>query len=336
GRRSGAKDEWVGRQLKCPGCGQKLLIQGPAAPAASQPPQARGPQPPRSTPATAPQARPATARPAQAKPPQARPAPAQPPQARPAPTRQPSRQAAPGGPRQAPPPPAGDGILDLLGGDFAADLGGAGLGPMAGGAAGNPLGLPPKRTRKSGSNKTLFIVLGSLAGVGLLVVCGGIGVALLLPAVQAARQAALRSQARNGATSATPVGPVWAPDPSIAGQLTTNAAFDRYNVQLPAGFNVAPAPPTPTQPGVKTQGWMWMSQPQPNGSHGIFSAYIADISNPLHLSLGSLEAALAGEMALMRKEPSISNFRDQPGERGQLAGKPFIRARFSASTQGIS
>ncbi|HXT58274.1 MAG TPA: hypothetical protein VN699_06545, partial [Pirellulales bacterium] len=69
GRRSGAKDEWVGRQLKCPGCGQKLLIQGPAAPAASQPPQARGPQPPRSTPATAPQARPATARPAQAKPP---------------------------------------------------------------------------------------------------------------------------------------------------------------------------------------------------------------------------------------------------------------------------
>src|SRR6185312_10343736 len=141
-----------------------------------------------------------TDRPAQARPPQARPAPAQPPQARPAPARPPSRPTAGGGPRQAPPPPAGDGILDLLGGDFAADLSGAGLGPMAGGPAGNPLGLPlPKRTRKSGSNKTLFIVLGSLAGVGLLVVCGGIGMAVLLPAIQAARQAALRAQAGSGA-----------------------------------------------------------------------------------------------------------------------------------------
>jgi hypothetical protein len=174
-----------------------------------------------------------------------------------------------------------------------------------------------------------------LAGVGLLVVCGGIGVALLLPAVQAARQAALKAQARTGAVPSAPVGPAWAPNPLIDGKLTNNVSFDRYSVRLPMGFTPAPAPPAPAPPGVKMQTWMWAGQDQPNGARSAFIALVAEVNDPLRLSLGSLETALAAETTSMRVEPSISAFRDQPAERGQLSGKQFIRARYSASMQGV-
>lgn len=60
---------------------------------------------------------------------------------------------------------------------------------------------PRKKSRKqsSGSSMSTGTILLIVGGVmfGLLVVCGGIGAALLLPAVQQAREAARRSQDKN-------------------------------------------------------------------------------------------------------------------------------------------
>jgi hypothetical protein len=223
--------------------------------------------------------------------------------------------------------------LDLLGGDFAADLGGAGLGPMAGGQMGNPLGLPPNRGRKSRSNKTLFIVLGSLAGVGLLVVCGGIGVALLLPAVQAARQAALRAQARNGATSAAPVGPVWAPDPQFANQLPTKATCDRYSLDLPAGFTPQPVPAETQPAGLRVHSQVWGGPQSPGGTAMIGVDVIDSTLGPLRAD--ELELALTTYLQTMQTIASLSGFQTEAVQHGQVAGKPCVRARFSGMALSV-
>ncbi len=62
-------------------------------------------------------------------------------------------------------------------------------------AMGNTFGAPPPPA-KSGSS--MGVIIGILVGVGFgVVVCGGCLVALLLPAVQAAREAARRAQSTN-------------------------------------------------------------------------------------------------------------------------------------------
>jgi len=186
GRRLEAKEEWGGRRVKCPECGQAVTI----PPGAGQPPQAR----------------PIGAAPQRARPVQ----------------RTQSAQLS---------PESGGGILDLLND--------ASMGPPAGALSGRPLGQPPAaRRRKSGSNRTLFIALVSFAGVGLLVICCGIGTVFLGPAVEAGREAAIRVKAREtlakgapipvvlaapeGATLAQPAapsGPIWTPDARFAAQL---------------------------------------------------------------------------------------------------------------------
>lgn len=343
GRRSGAKDEWVGRSVKCPGCGQKVLVPPPAA---SGPPQAPAQQPP-------------AARPLQARPAQARPTP---PQAQPA-QAMPARRAAPGQRAQPPRQPAaalgpdlsqpmaGGGILDLLGDDFGAAGGGAlGGGALGGGSLGGPLGAPPPpRRRKSGSNSTLWIVLAAVGGVGALAICGGIVLALVLPAVQQAREAARRVQAQRGgmpaapssgglfgsSAPAPPSGPVWSPDANLLGQLPVDGSFDRYVVKLPAGFSSAPAPQTAAPPGGRLQNFMWMGQPQANGTRQVVVAAIVDMNVTPRSSPNDLELALQGAMSQVRISSGIQGFTNTPGERGQLAGKQFIRSRFSGSVMGV-
>lgn len=323
GRRSGAKDEWVGRSVKCPGCGQKLLIPPPNG--AQQPPAPR----------------PAQARPAQARPAQALPAQPVAPGQRP----QPPRQAAAAVGPDLSQPMAGGGILDLLGDDFGA----AGAGALGGGQFGSPLGAPPKRRKKSGSNATLWIVFAAVGGVGALAICGGIVLALVLPAVQQARQAAQRVQAQRGGMSpapssgglfgglapAAPTGPVWTSDANLAAQLPVEGTFDRYSMRLPAGFGPTPPPPTTPQPGSRAQAFMWMGQPQANGARQVVIAGIIDVNRAPRATANDLETALNAAMFQIRSRSGMVGVTNTPGERGQLAGKQFIRTQFSAIEEGI-
>jgi len=79
-------------------------------------------------------------------------------------------------------------------------------GPCA--ACGKPITVPyptshdvgapgPVPTNGSGSNTTLWIILACVGGLFVLLACGGILVALLLPAVQMTREAARRTQCLN-------------------------------------------------------------------------------------------------------------------------------------------
>lgn len=339
GRRSGAKDEWAGRSVKCPGCGQKVLVPPSGGGAPSQAPVQ---QPPAARPL---QARPAQARPAQTRGVQARPAQAIPaqrasPAGRPQPPRQPAAAVGP----DLSQPMAG-GILDLLGDDIGATGGGLG-----GGQPGGPLGAPPPRRRKSGSNSTLWIVLAAVGGVGALAICGGIVLAIGIPAMRAAREAAQRVQAQRGGMPAAPAssgglfggsapaapsGPVWSPDANLLGQLPVDGAFDRYLVKLPAGFASAPAPQAPSPPGGRLQNFMWMGQPQGNGTRQVVVAAVVDMNVTPRSSPNDLELAMQGAMSQVRISSGIQGFTNTPGERGQLAGKQFIRSRFSGSVTGV-
>ncbi len=159
-------------------------------------------------------------------------------------------------------------MLDLLGGDFGAAA--DGLASMPGGAMGSPLGLPPAR-RKKGSNKNLFIVLSVGVGVMMFLICGGIALVVVPPAINAACPAAQSSRPRNTMFSSTnpassaPVvtGPAWAPEASLASQLTMPVNFDRATMKLPPGFSSAVAP-TPRPPaGATFQNWTWASARSP-------------------------------------------------------------------------
>lgn len=347
GRRSGAKDEWAGRSVKCPGCGQKVLIPLPEASAA---PQGPAQQPPAARPA---QARPAQARPAS---PPARPVQGQPAQATPA------QLAAPGGRPQAPrqpatalgpdlsQPAAGGGILDLLSDDFGA----AGAGALGDAQFGNPLGAPPARRRKSGSNVVLWIVL---AAAGSLLLCGGLVIGVGIPAFRAAQLAARRAHARAqgdriqgqpassggmvggsapaAAPTLAPAGPVWTPDANLLGQLPVEGTFDRYVMKLPAGFASAPPPQAPSPPGGRLQNFMWTGQPLANGTRQVVVAAVIDTNVAPRSSLNDLELALQGAVSQIRISSGIQGFSSTPGERGQLAGKQFIRSRFSGSANGV-
>jgi hypothetical protein len=121
----------------------------------------------------------------------------------------------------------------------------------------------------------------------------------------------------------------------LLGQLPVDGAFDRYVMKLPAGFASAPAPQTPAPPGGRLQNFMWMGQPQANGTRQVVVAAIVDLNVVPRSSPNDLEQALQGAMSQVRISSGIQGFTNTAGERGQLAGKQFIRSRFSGSVTGV-
>ena len=301
GRRLEAKEEWGGRRVKCPECGQAVTI----PPGAGQPPQARpiGAAPQRARPVQRPQ----------------------------------SAQLS---------PESGGGILDLLND--------ASMRPPAGALSGRPLGQPPAaRRRKSGSNRTLFIALVSFAGVGLLVICCGIGTVFLGPAVEAGREAAIRVKAREtlakgapipvvlaapeGATLAQPAapsGPIWTPDARFAAQLTTHVAFDRYSLQLPTGFTAPKPSSTDHLLGTTLRTWIWASQPHPTGRRSVCFATVHEFSIPPERFVGDLAAQSSQLISNLRHRAGVTDLQVASAETGQLDRKQFIRTRFTGKLNG--
>jgi hypothetical protein len=215
---------------------------------------------------------------------------------------------------------------------------------------GSPLGSPPVRRRKSGSNVVLWIVL---AAAGSLLLCGGLVIGVGIPAFRAAQLAARRAHARaqgdsiqgqtaqpgsllgGSAPAAAPAGPVWTPDANLLGQLPVEGTFDRYVMKLPAGFASAPPPQAPSPPGGRVQNFMWTGQPLANGTRQVVVAAVIDTNVAPRSSPNDLELALQGAISQIRISSGIQGFTNTPGERGQLAGKQFIRSRFSGSANGV-
>ncbi len=296
-RRLEAKDEWAGRQVRCPGCGTALALPAPARPsgAAAQP----------------------FATPVQ---------------------RAPFAQTRPA---------ARDGIMDLL-----EEAASAPAAPPLRPAA--SIVAPAKRRGKtSGLNKTRFVAFGALAGVGLAVLCCGIGVALIGPALDAGLKFGIRAKAREIAAKGAqipvvlapppgsvlaepgpPSGPAWAPDPRFAAQLKANFAFDRYLLQAPADFVIPTPPSTQELLGTKAQNWFWASQPLPNGGRNLITAEVLEFTVAPQRFVNDLEAELTQRLSWNRKPGAFSEFEHTPGERGQIAGIQFIRSNFSGLRKG--
>ncbi|HVW37504.1 MAG TPA: hypothetical protein VHB99_09365, partial [Pirellulales bacterium] len=201
------------------------------------------------------------------------------------------------------------------------------------------------RRRKSGSNSTLWIVLAAVGGVGALAICGGIVLALVLPAVQQAREAARRVQAQAGGMPAAPAspgglfggsaptGPAWTPNPAYAGQLPTKVAFDRYTLQLPPGFTPQPIPAEVPPAGIRLQSHVWGGPPSLNGT-AMIGVDILDASQGI-VRPHELDFILSKFLQTVQTATPLNAFRRDPAERGQLAGKASVRSRFSGTIMAI-
>lgn len=291
GHRAGAKDEWAGKRLKCPACGNLVTVPGPAPGAPS-------------TTAPASQGAP--------------------------------RVAAPSAPQTRQPP-----ATDLFGGV------GAATDPFAGAAAAPlapALGSAPVRPRKSSnSTKTVLIVLAVVGGV-MLLGCAGL-VALLVPAIQQARERARANIAAGGGAPQIPPAlpanlPIWSADPALAAQLGDEVTFDRYAMRIPKGYAASPSPPSTAPPGVRLQQWFWagMSSPQSNGAVVIAAIAQAEVGT----RIGTLDQELTGYLKGIEQSAAGTKVQVRAKEHGTLLGKQFGRVRYtllqpnSAAIQGVA
>lgn len=277
GHRAGAKEEWAGKRLKCPACGNLVTVPAPA------------------------QATPRAGAPASGSTP---------------------RAVAPA-PQQTRPPAS----TDLFGADLGAaadpfaSAAAAPLGPTAGPALGSPAARPRKANN---STKTLVIVLAVVGGV-MLLGCAGL-VALLLPAIQQARERARANIAGGGMPQVpTPANlPVWTADPVQAAQLGDEVTFDKYSLKIPKAFVLTPVPETGAAPPGRMQKWVWAGPPSPRGDRHVVLAMLLDTSGPAKGE--SLDQVLGGFIQGVQKTAPT---RIGAQAKGMLLGKPFARVQYA-------
>jgi hypothetical protein len=319
GHRAGAKEEWVGKQVKCPDCGGTITITMPAkdaSPAVSSPRPAQ----PRSSASAA--------KPSLQQRGTAAPAPPRP--------RAPAGQRAGAAPPQRPidaAPVQNGGIFDLLGdiNPSAGDQLGAAL---AGPALGAPLGptVASLKRKKGGSSKTVWIVLGSVGGV-LILGCAGLFLVGLVSGFRAARQSATLARA------STPLPtnlPVLSPDASLVNQLGPDVTFDRYSIRLPNGYAATNMPfSAPPPSGVQMRNWIWADAPAPDGTRHVITAILADSQNERHSNNldGEMNAYLQGARG---KVPAGAALLPGSTRKGQILGRPFGRVTYTIATPQVS
>lgn len=284
GHRAGAKEEWAGKRLKCPACGN--LVSVPLL--AAKPPSTKAPSTkPRATGAA------------------------------------PHPPAAAMGPTASIPTDLFKSETGMTSDPFGA----AAPAPM-----GPAFGRGQVRPRKvSSSSKTLLIVAAAVGGAVLLG-CAGL-VALLLPAVQRARELA-RTRVEQGGNMPAPLpanAQVWTADSALVAQLGDEAVFDRYSIRLPKNFVLTPLPDSPTPPGGHLQKWGWAGPPTPRGDRHVISAILVDIQGRMD---GNLDQVMAGYLQGLKQNPQVGQVQVGVKEKGALLGKPFVRARYTVTPPG--
>jgi hypothetical protein len=80
---------------------------------------------------------------------------------------------------------------------------------------------------------------------------------------------------------------------------------------------------------------MWMGQEQPDGTRQVVIAGIIEANRAPRSRPNELESELSEAMSQFKRGAGFIGFTNTSGERGQLAGKPFIRTQFSGMKQGL-
>ena len=114
--------------------------------------------------------------------------------------------------------------------------------------------------------------------------------------------------------------------------MTTNVSFDRYSLQLPAGFASQPVPPEALPAGVRVKSYLW-GGPQSLTGAAVVGVDVIDITKGV-VRPQELDLVLTKYLQTVQTATPMSAFSSDPAEKGQLAGKPSIRARFRGTVLG--
>lgn len=296
GHCAGAKEEWIGRKVKCPGCGERILVEeaAPAEPPARPAPRQRLP--------------------AQERPPvQERPPAQERPLARPRQTQQlvPQRRGLASRPK----------------------LSGSSLGdPRCAASDSSRLGsrsVGTGRTKGFG-RKIIWIAAGAVGGLLLLAGAGLITSGALSRSTTAPTIPVVSGTTIVGGTPASDL-PAWSPDPALVSQLDREVSFDRYSLRLPAGYeplNITAARPTPR--GVQRQTWAWCDKPAADGTRHVIQARLASASDMPHTN--NLDAEVNAYLQNAQADASSAKFESGTKAKGQVCGGPFARLTYSVAT----
>jgi hypothetical protein len=105
-------------------------------------------------------------------------------------------------------------------------------------------------------------------------------------------------------------------------------------MQLPQGFVVQSIPPSPAKPGVSVQMFGWIGPMLPDGTRSVIEVDIAQAKGGPKATPGELPSLLPVLFTALRTNAQLMGLQNDPGERGQLAGREAIRAKFSGRMTG--
>ncbi len=168
---------------------------------------------------------------------------------------------------------------------------------------------------------------------------GGIAAALLMPAIQAARDAAQRAAAQGGLAggnvpgAAANLGQGWQPDPALMAQLAPVSDLPRgLAIRVPQGFTALSAAPTSTLPGgftIDSKAWKGPDGPGGAGSPTVLSASVVAIpadkaATPPEQILDEVTTSFLDAVKTSR-----DNWTESPHEMGTVNGTPAMRFHWS-------
>jgi hypothetical protein len=174
---------------------------------------------------------------------------------------------------------------------------------------------------------------------------GGISVALLLPAIQAAREAARRAaeQAASSDGLLPALGPDdagqpdpgdggWTPDPDLLGQLAAAEEVPGgYSIRPPAGY--ARQPVNAQAPGIRGA-VRWIGPKRPDGSTPNLQLTVMTLPPRAADPTPAPEQLTELQSNTLKKSMALQDWTAQPVEQGTINGIPFARLEWQALHPG--